>query len=59
MGPILLCNDGSQDADRAARRAATLLRPKDAVVLHVRRSPFEAGGAESGRRLALDAGFGR
>jgi nucleotide-binding universal stress UspA family protein len=58
MGPILVCYDGSQDADRAARRAATLLRPKDAVVLPVRRSPFEAGDAESGRRLALDAGFG-
>jgi nucleotide-binding universal stress UspA family protein len=58
-GPVLLCYDGSADADRAVRRAATLLRPKDAVVLHVRRRPFDAGGAEAGRRVARDAGFDR
>ncbi|MDP9134740.1 MAG: universal stress protein [Actinomycetota bacterium] len=57
MGPVLLCHDGSHHADRAVRRAATLLRPRDAVVLGLRRGPSGAGGGESGRRLALDAGF--
>jgi nucleotide-binding universal stress UspA family protein len=57
MGPVLLCYDGSDDADRAVRRAATLLRPRDAVVLDLARRPFEADVAESGRRVALDAGF--
>jgi nucleotide-binding universal stress UspA family protein len=57
MGPVLLCYDGSGDADRAVRRAARLLRPQDAVVLDLARRPFEADVAESGRRVALDAGF--
>ena len=59
MGPVLLCYDGSDDADRAVRRAATLLRPQDAVVLDLARRPFAADVAESGRRVALDAGFDR
>ena len=60
-GPVLLCYDGSADADRAVRRAATLLRPADAVVLPVPRRLFgaHAGIADSGRRVALDAGFER
>jgi nucleotide-binding universal stress UspA family protein len=56
-GPVLLCHDGSSDADRAVRRAAALLRPKGAVVLSVPRRPFAAGGAGAGRRVALEAGF--
>ena len=57
MGPVLICHDGSDDADRAVRRAATLLRPRDAVVLDVARRPTRPGVAEAGRRVALDAGF--
>jgi nucleotide-binding universal stress UspA family protein len=57
MGPVLLCYDGSDDADRSVRRAATLLRPQDAVVLDLARRPFAAAVAASGRRVALDAGF--
>ena len=56
-GPVLLCYDGSDHADRAIRRAATLLRPRRAVVVHVPQRPFKDGVAESGRRLALEAGF--
>ena len=56
-GPVVLGYDGSADADRAIRRAATLVRPREAVVVHVRQSPFERDLAEAGRRLALDAGF--
>ena len=56
-GPVLLCYDGSDHAGRAIRSAATLLRPRPAVVVHVRQRPFEDELAESGRRLALDAGF--
>lgn len=50
----LLCFDGSQDARDAIRRAAALLRPHAAVVVHV------GGGdsvAESGAALARDCGF--
>jgi nucleotide-binding universal stress UspA family protein len=57
QGPVLICYDGSDNADRAIRRAARLLRPRHAVVVHVRQRPFEDAVAESGRRLALDAGF--
>jgi nucleotide-binding universal stress UspA family protein len=57
QGPVLLCYDGSARADGAIRRAAGLLRPRHAVVVHVPRSPSETGVAESGRRVALDAGF--
>lgn len=50
----LLCFDGSQDAGDAIRRAAALLRPQAAVVVHV-------GGAdavaESGAALARACGF--
>jgi nucleotide-binding universal stress UspA family protein len=55
--PVLLCYDGSDDADRAVRRAATLLRPRHAVVVHVAQQPLEDAAADSGRRIALDAGF--
>jgi nucleotide-binding universal stress UspA family protein len=57
MGPVLVCHDGSDDADRAVRRATTLLRPRDAVVLDIARRPFRTHVAERGRRVALDAGF--
>jgi nucleotide-binding universal stress UspA family protein len=57
-GPVLLCHDGSADSDRAVRRAATLLRPRDAVVLDLARRPSRTHVAERGRRAALDAGFG-
>ena len=57
-GPVLLCYDGSDDAGRAIRRAATLLRARPAVVLHVLQRPPKEDLAESGRRLAIDAGFG-
>jgi nucleotide-binding universal stress UspA family protein len=57
MGPALLCHDGSDDADRAVRRAATLLRPRGAVVLGIARRPFGTHVAERGRRVALGAGF--
>ena len=57
-GPVLLCYDGSDHAGRAIRRAATLLRARPAVVLHVPQRPPKEDLAESGRRLAIDAGFG-
>jgi nucleotide-binding universal stress UspA family protein len=57
QGPVLLCYDGSAGADRAIRRAARLLRPRGAVLVHVGQRPFEDEVAEAGRRLALDAGF--
>jgi nucleotide-binding universal stress UspA family protein len=50
-----LCYDGSESAGTAIRRAAALLRPRAAIVTHVRDSPEEL--AESGRRLAVEAGF--
>jgi nucleotide-binding universal stress UspA family protein len=56
-GPVLIGYDGSDHADRAIRRAAVLLRPRRAVVVHVRQRPFDDDVAERGRRLALDAGF--
>ena len=56
--PVLLCYDGSDDAGRAIRRAAPLLRARPAVVLHVLQRPPKEDLAESGRRLAIDAGFG-
>jgi nucleotide-binding universal stress UspA family protein len=33
--PILICYDGSEDAERAVETVAALLAPRDAVVLHV------------------------
>lgn len=57
MGPVLLCYDGSHHADRAARLAGTLLRLRQAVVLHVPQKPFRPAVAVSGRQVALDAGF--
>jgi nucleotide-binding universal stress UspA family protein len=56
-GPVLLCYDGSDHAGRSIHSAATLLRARPAVVLHVRQRPSEEAVAESGRRLAIDAGF--
>jgi nucleotide-binding universal stress UspA family protein len=57
-GPVLLCYDGSDAAGRAIRCAATLLRGRPAVVVHVLQRPPTKDLAESGRRLAIDAGFG-
>jgi nucleotide-binding universal stress UspA family protein len=57
MGPALLCYDGSEDADGTVRRAATLLRPQDAVILNLPRRPFDSDVAASGRRVAVAAGF--
>jgi nucleotide-binding universal stress UspA family protein len=56
-GPVLLCYDGSDHADRAIRCAAGLLRPRPAVVVHVPQRPVGGDVAEGGRRVALDAGF--
>ncbi len=55
----MLCYDGSDHAVRAIERAATLLRPRDAVVLHVPQRLDEGEVAASGRQVALDAGFDR
>jgi nucleotide-binding universal stress UspA family protein len=57
-GPVLLCYDGSDAAGRAIGCAATLLRGRPAVVVHVLQRPPTKDLAESGRRLAIDAGFG-
>jgi nucleotide-binding universal stress UspA family protein len=57
QGPVVLCYDGSDHAGRAIRRAAGLVRPRHAVLVHVRQTPFEDEVAASGRRLALEAGF--
>lgn len=57
MRPVLLCYDGSDHADRAIRCAGTLLRPKEAIVLHASHKAFSDDVAEAGRRVALDAGF--
>jgi nucleotide-binding universal stress UspA family protein len=52
---VLLCYDGSESAVMAIRRAASLLRPRAAIVAHVRDAPEEL--AEAGRRVAVEAGF--
>jgi nucleotide-binding universal stress UspA family protein len=57
QGPVLIGYDGSDHADQAIRRAATLLRPRHAAIVHVRRRPFDEAVAERGRALALGAGF--
>jgi nucleotide-binding universal stress UspA family protein len=51
MRPVLLCHDGSERAERAVQRAATLLRPKPAVLLRVPQRPF-TGNARHGRIAA-------
>lgn len=56
-GPVLLCHDGSDHANRAVRSAGALLRPTRAAVVHVRDAPLAEDVAEAGRRIALDAGF--
>lgn len=55
--PVLLCYDGSDEAARAIRRAGALLRPRRALVVDVSHKPFGSGVGESGRELALAAGF--
>jgi nucleotide-binding universal stress UspA family protein len=52
MRPLLLCYDGSEPADRDIQGAATLLRPKPAVVLHVPQRSFKAD-ARHGRVAAM------
>jgi nucleotide-binding universal stress UspA family protein len=52
MRPILLCYDGSEPAERAIQSAATLLRPKPPVVLHVPQRSF-AGDARHRRVAAM------
>jgi nucleotide-binding universal stress UspA family protein len=51
-GSVLLCYDGSYGAQRAIRSAAALLRPRAAIVLHVRDGDGAASLAESGAGLA-------
>jgi hypothetical protein len=55
MRPVLLCYDGSHQADLAVRCAGTLLRPRRAVVLLL--PPCTAALAERGRQVAREAGF--
>lgn len=57
-GPVLLCSDGSEHAEPAIRRAATLLRGKRALVIDVaHHKPFAGDAGESGREVALRGGF--
>jgi nucleotide-binding universal stress UspA family protein len=57
MRPVLLYYDGSDHAARAIQCAGALLRPRDAIVLHVAQKPFKDDVADAGRRVALAAGF--
>lgn len=57
VGPALICDDGSDDADRAIRHARVLLRQTDAVVICVPNRGSRSGVAQAGERRALDAGF--
>jgi nucleotide-binding universal stress UspA family protein len=52
MRPLLLCYERSERSERAVQRAATLLRPKPAVLLHVPQRPFR-GGARHGSIAAM------
>ena len=54
---VLLCYDGSGEADLAIRRAGVLLRPRTAVVVHVRGSGSAGPIAQAGAEVALDSGF--
>jgi nucleotide-binding universal stress UspA family protein len=54
---VLLCYDGSEHADQMIRRAAALLRPRTAVVLHARGPGRSGGAAESGAQLARHHNF--
>lgn len=56
-GPVLLSYDGSADAEHTIRRAGSLLGGRPAIVLHVATTAADAI-AESGRRVAREAGFG-
>jgi nucleotide-binding universal stress UspA family protein len=56
-GPVLLCFDGSDHAAEAVRRAARLLRTRSAIVVHVTRERSGEAVAETGRELAVAAGF--
>jgi nucleotide-binding universal stress UspA family protein len=55
--PVLLCYDGSGHAERAIRHSGALLGPRSAIVLHAGGDDGAHSVAESGRRLALEAGF--
>lgn len=55
--PVLLCYDGSDDAEHAIRRSGSLLTGRSALVLHVGGGGSATSVAESGRPVALDAGF--
>jgi nucleotide-binding universal stress UspA family protein len=55
--PVLLCYDGSEHAEHAIRLAGSLLSVRSALVCHVGGGGKAATVAESGRRVALDAGF--
>jgi nucleotide-binding universal stress UspA family protein len=57
--PLLFCYDGSKHAAEAIRRAATLVRARPAIVLHVHHEEPYTGISETGRRIALEAGFDR
>jgi nucleotide-binding universal stress UspA family protein len=52
MRPLLLCHDRSGHADPAVQRAAALLRPRPAVLLHLPQRPFR-GDARHGRIAAM------
>lgn len=56
-GPVLLCYDGSDHAEHAVRRSASLLGRRSAIVLHAAGTGSADTMAENGRRLAVDAGF--
>ena len=56
-GSVLLCYDGSGEADLAIRRASVLLRPRTAVVVHVRGRASAESVAAAGAEVALDSGF--
>jgi nucleotide-binding universal stress UspA family protein len=56
-GPVLLCHDGSEDADRAVRGAAALLQGRRALVVDLGRGPLENAAGASGGDVARREGF--
>jgi hypothetical protein len=54
---VLLCYDGSRHAQHAIRRAAALLQPRPAIVLHVRERASSESLAERGADLVRDLAF--